>query len=619
MPLFGKRSSHFLGGLKRRWRRREASGGLRDRAGWDQRLILSLSRTRLPTWRQIRHLPEVLSSNDSLRLKIGTLLLAAGAAILGARFYFANTVMAPAVGGEIVEGVVGTPRSLNPILSLSNDVDNDLTRLVFSRLFAPDGNGNLVPDLVETSSVSDDQKTYTFTLRQDVRWHDGEPATADDVVFTLGLIQDPAWKSPLFNAFKDVSVEQSDAKTVRLTLNEPFAPFLSRLTFGVLPKHVWKDVAPQNALQSEFNLKPVGSGPFKFASLKRDKRGFILSYTLSRHGDYYRDAPFLENLTLKFYPDYSAAVEALRKRQIESLSFIPHDMRDDIRDLAQVIPISLELPQYNAVFFNRQRNELLKDKDVRRALIMAIDKGRIILDVLDGDGRPLDGPALPGYTGLLGSHSVPFNLTEAGVLLESLGWKIDPQDGIRKKTIVTETPKKKKEEAVVPLKLTLTVVDQPESLSVAEIVKNGWRAVGVDASITAVPASEIHRTVIKPREYEALLYGQLLAADSDPYPFWHSSQIQDPGLNLAMLADRDADNAIEAAQKTGDPAGRQEKYKTFLEVLARELPAAFLYSPSYTYPFPSTIKGFSGTRAANPADRFASVTSWYLKMKRVWK
>lgn len=614
MPLFGKR----FGGFKRRWRR-EPSGRLRDQASWDKRLILSLSRTRLPTWRQIRHLPEVLSSNDSLRLKIGAVLLAAGAAVLGTRFYFNNTVMAPAVGGEIVEGVVGTPRSLNPILSPSNDVDNDLTRLMFSRLFAPDGSGHLAPDLVESYAVSDDQKTYALVLRTDARWHDGEPVTADDVVFTVGLIQDPAWKSPLFNAFKDVSVEQTDAKNVRLTLKEPFAPFLSRLTFGILPKRVWKDVDPRNALQSEHNLKPVGSGPFKFSSLKRDKRGFVLSYTMERNGDYYRGAPFLENLTLKFYPDYPAAVEALRKRQVDSLSFVPHDMRGDIRDLANVIPISLELPQYTAVFFNRQRNESLKDREVRRALIMAIDKGRIILDVLDGDGRPLDGPALPGYTGVLGNSSVSFNLTEAGSALESLGWKLDPQDGIRKKTVVTETPKKKKEETVVPLKVALTAVDQPESLAVAEIVKNGWQAIGVDVAVTAVPASEIHRTTIKPRDYEALLYGQLLAADSDPYPFWHSSQIQDPGLNLAMLADRDADNAIEAAQKTGDSAVRQEKYKAFLEVLARELPAAFLYSPSYTYPFPAAIKGFSGARAANPADRFASVTSWYLKMKRVWK
>lgn len=608
-------SKSWFGRFKRSGRPAPASFG--DQKGWDKRLVQSLTSARLPTWRQIRHLPEVLSKNDSLRLRIGGLLFVAGLAVIGLSYYYAHTVFGPAQGGEVVEGVVGTPRSLNPVLSSSNDVDDDLMRLTYSRLFTVDGDGNLIQDLVSKYDVSSDLKTYTLTIRDDAKWHDGQEVTADDVLFTFGLIQDPAWKSPLGATFKDVKVEKTDERTIKLTLKDPYAPFLSLLQFGILPRHVWKDVDPQNAQMAEADLKPIGSGPFMFDDMRRDKRGFVMSYSLKRNPNYYEKAPYIDRLTFQFYPDYASAMDALRKRQITSLSFVPRDMRKELTGLANVVPVSLELPQTTAVFFNPERNPELKDKDVRRALIMGIDKGRILFDVLGGDGHPLDHPALPGFSAT-STGSVPFNLQGAGDLLDSLGWKIDSETGLRMKAPPAD-PKAKTPPAADTLHVTLTVVDQPESLSAATIVKNGWSALGVSVTIDAIPASDIHRDVIAPRAYEALLYSQLLAADSDPYPFWHSSQVKDPGLNLAMFADRDADAALEAARTTTDPAARQQDYVKFLSVLADQLPAAFLYSPSYTYAIPAGMKGFGGTWVNSPSDRFATVSDWYLKTARVWK
>jgi peptide/nickel transport system substrate-binding protein len=612
MSLFRDRSRSLFGRFARAKGRRSPAS-LREQAGWDKRLVQSLTSARLPTWRQVRHLPEVLSSNDSFRLRLGALLFVAGLALLGVRAYYANTEIGPAVGGEIVEAVVGTPRSLNPILSVSNDVDNDLTRLLFSRLFTVDGAGRVVPDLVEEYGISEDQKTYTFTMRGNARWHDGEPLTADDVIFTLALIQDPAWKSPLQPLLKDVKFEKTGDRTVALTLAEPYAQFLSRLNFGILPRHVWKDVQPQDAGMVEAGLKPVGSGPFKFSDMRRDKRGFVLSYTVERNADYYKEAPYVEKLSFHFYQDYATALEALRKRQAHSMSFVPRDMRADLVGLSHVVPVSLELPQATAVFFNARNNDTLQEKDVRRALSMAIDKVRILFDVLGGDGHPLDRPALPGMSAT-SVEPVPYRIDEAGALLDELGWKIDPEDGLRKKDVDKDAKTDPKTLAV-----TLTTVDQPENLNVASIIRNGWSSLGVEATVNAVPASEIHRTVIKPREYEALLYGQLMGTDPDLYPFWHSSQVQDPGLNLAMFADKDADAALEEARRTADPDARKDAYRRFLAILAEEVPAAFLYSPSYTYPMPAELRGFSGTRVASPSDRFSTVTSWYLETARVWK
>jgi peptide/nickel transport system substrate-binding protein len=615
MPSYRERSGSLFDRLKRGWNRRRPVA-FREHDGWDKRLVHSLTSTKLPTWRQIRHLPEVLSSNDSFRLRLGIGLFAVGLALLGGGFYYSHTVIGPSVGGSITEGVVGSPHSLNPVLSLSNDVDNDLSRLVFSRLFTTDGNGRLAQDLVQEYGVSPDQKTYSFKLREGMRWHDGQALTADDVLFTLSLIQDPAWKSPLAPFFKNVTVEKPDDLTISMTLKEPYAQFLAHLDFGILPRHVWKDVSPTDAQMVEANLKPIGSGPFKFEDLRRDKRGFVLSYTLERNAGYYQVAPYIEKLTFQFYQDYPSALEALRKRQIQSLSFVPRDKREDIKNISSVTAVSLELPQATAVFFNPKQNPLLGDKGVRRALTMAIDKGRILFDVLNGDGHPVDHPVLPGMSAT-STAPVTYNLAAAGELLDSLGWKIDSTDGLRRRVV---TPAKGSTPAVMEtLSMTLTTVDQPESVGTATIIKNGWLALGVDVVLTTVPASEIHRTVIRSRDYDALLYGQLLGSDLDPYPFWHSSQIQDPGLNLAMFSNPAADQALESARRTADPAARAQAYAKFLSILTEQQPAAFLYSPSYTYAMPAELKGFGGSRVNTPSDRFATITSWYLETARHWK
>lgn len=578
----------------------------------------SLANTRFPSWRQIRHLPEVLSSNDNLRLQVGSVLVLFGLAVFGARFYYSHTQLVPAVGGTMTEGIVGTPRSLNPILAISNDVDSDLVRLTYSSLFAADGNGALTPDLVDGYTVSPDQKIYTLRLLP-AKWHDGKPVTADDVVFTFSLLQDPNWKSPLQTEFIDVAAQKIDDGTVRFTLKSPFAPFLSELTFGIVPEHVWKDVSPQDVLQAEANLKPVGSGPFEYSDLKRDGRGFVLSYDLKRNPGYYRQTAFLEGLSFRFYPDATAALDALKRQEVDSLSYVPRDLRTNLSSISQTVAVSMELPQYMAVFFNQSRNVALKDKAVRQALALATNTSRIMLDVLHGEGHPIDGPPLPVSSA---TGTIAFNPDSAGTLLDAAGWKIDKADGIRKKTTTVATKTKTgtvNTQSAVPLHITLTAVDQPESLATAKIIKDSWVAIGVAVDLNAVAVADASRTVVKPRDYEALLYSQLLGPYSDPYLFWHSSQANDQGQNLALFVNRQADDAIEAARATTDPSVRQTQYGRFLTVLANEVPAVFLYSPSYVYPLPANLKGFTGTRTSAPSDRFATVTGWYLKTQRAWK
>lgn len=608
MDSFLERLQRLLTRLQRRFFRFFSRRRLAEKDAWNRRLVHSLSRTRLPSWRQVRHLPEVLSTNDNLRLQIGALLVLAGLAIFGVQWYYAHTEVAPIVGGSMTEGVVGVPHSLNPVLAVQSDVDLDLTRLIYSSLYATDKDGNVVPDLVETETVSTDQKTYTLKLRE-AKWHDDRPVTASDVIFTLSLIQDPAWKSPLQKGLSGLTATKIDDRTVRLAASAPFPSFRALFTFGILPEHVWKSVAPADALTSEANLKPIGSGPFAFDQLERDGRGFIQAYSLKRNDEYYVQPPYLERLRFQFYPDSAAALDALKRHDVDSLSYVARNQADQLKGLGHVTTVALGLPQVTAVFFNGQQNSALKDRNVRRALAMSTNKGRLLLDVLHGEGRTLDGLPLPSYVPPATNAAPTYDLAGAAALFDAAGWKLD-KDGLRKKT---------EGKTVTPLVIRLTVVDQPESLEAARVIEDSWSAAGVTTEIDAVAPADAYAARIQPRNYEALLYGQLFGIDGDPYPYWHSTQVSSPGLNLALFANRQADLALEAARTAVDPAVRAKRLAEFRAVMNDQVPAVFLYSPTYTYPLPTALKGFGGTRINIPADRFATITGWYLKTGRVWK
>src|SRR3954471_10052594 len=146
-------------------------------------------------------------------------------------------------GGTYVEAMIGAPRYVNPLLA-SSDTDLDLTHLVFSGLTRLDDRGMIIPDLVEGWQVSGDSRTYTFTLRPNLRWHDDQPLTADDVVFTIGLLHDKSFPGDPAMAvpWTDVRVDAPTQQTIRFTLPAANASFMQFTTLGILPRHLWADV-----------------------------------------------------------------------------------------------------------------------------------------------------------------------------------------------------------------------------------------------------------------------------------------------------------------------------------------------------------------------------------------
>lgn len=578
----------------------------------DKRLVSALSGRRAPTRKQIRHLPKVLSPREKSTAGILTLIMLVALGVMGGNAYYGLTDAVPQRGGEFAEGLIGTPRFINPILAQTNDVDLDMTRLVFSGLVRYDGNGQLSPDLAERYEISEDQLTYTFFLKSNVTWHDGHPFTADDVVFTIASIQDPDFQSPIGRSFRGITAEKIDDHTVKFTLKETFAPFLSLLTVGILPEHLWYNIPPANATLTELNKKPIGTGPWQFDNFKRDASGSIKSYTLTPYAGYYGATPNFDQVTFRFYGDATTAIEALKNKQVRSIAYLPADNIEDIASYRTLTYERLEQPQYVALFFNQTKNDLLKADYVRQALALATDKQHLITEIFHGNARAIDAPVLPGIeAGELTRYD--HQPEAAAALLEKNDWKL----------VSTTTPDGLSEQVrykgKYELAVSLTVVDQPTSIAVAEALKKSWASIGVKTTIVIVERGKALTETVNNRGYEILLFGHNVGADPDPFAFWHSSQISYPGLNLAGFNNKASDTLLEEARMTADWSKRQEKYQQFLAHVTKGTPAIFLYSPYYLYPHDRQIKGMSQVSIASPADRLLQLGQWYTKTNRVWR
>jgi len=570
--------------------------------------------------KQLKHLPRFLTDKEKAAIKFFLVLMGLSLLISGTKYASDHVVRVPTIGGEYVEAAVGNPRTINPILNSGNAADADIIKLVYTGLMRTNERGELVPDLAATTEVSPDGKTYTVTIKDGVRWQDGEPFTAKDVVATIGFIKTPGWNSPLAGLFKNVAADASDDRTVRFTLEEPYSPFLSALTVGILPAHLWQDAKPEYAARAELNLKPIGTGPYKFKSLVKDKKGSIRSYTLTRNENYYGDGPLISAITFKYYPDFPSAIDALSAKKADGISYLPLETRGEVEKIRNVDIYSLHLPQYTAVFFNQKKNVLVRSRAVRQALALAVDKERIVREALQGSAELAFGPIPPGFLGYdEGVKKYGFDLKAAADLLDQEGWKLDA-DGIRKKTTVDKTIKDPaKATTVTPMELTLTTVDAKENIAAAQVIKENWESLGVKTDVNVVPASKIQKENIRVRDYDALLYGEIIGPDSDPYPFWHSSQNEDGKLNLALFSNRRADELLEKARFTNKPDERASFYKEFQSILAEEEPAVFLYRTDYIHAVSRKVKGMGTETVFAPADRFTDVANWYIEMKDAWR
>ena len=560
--------------------------------------------TNLRTWWAL--LVQHSTVREKIMLIVLIVVLVSSVAFTAQGFLRRNTILIPQSGGTYAEGAVGQPRHINPILAGSNDLDRDLTNLVFSSLFKINNNLEFEGDLATGYTISEDGKTYTVSLRDNVVWHDGTPFTADDVVFTIRSIQTPDYDSPLESSFQGVQVDSLDPTTVVLTLKEPYAQFLQNLTIGIVPKHVWESVPPQNAALAEQMLKPVGTGPFKFAEITTRRRtGEITSIRLVRNEDFYGQLPYLDELTTVFYATQEEAVSALTTNQVQGISFLPVSLAESVDNKSSLEIRRILLPQYFGLFFNPVKNDLLSDAGIRAALSLATNREAIIEEALSGEAKKLTTPIPPGMFEFPDLDEPTYNPDVARQNLEEAGWTDENSDGIREKD---------DEE----LRVTLTTTDWPEYAQTAELLKTQWEEIGVGVEIQTQGAGSIQQTVVGPREYEILLYGEVLSIDPDPYAFWHSTQTRNPGLNLSLFKDADVDKLLEEARRTLNFEERQTKYFEFQQKFIELNPAVILYQPYYLYAQRDSVRGAEMEQANLPDGRFNDIENWHVQVKRVW-
>ncbi len=571
------------------------------------------SRWRLITVRKILYLPHMMSREEKRILLLLLLGLIIGGVGLGTRAYVSLTHPVPAIAGSYTEGIIGTPHTINPLYA-SRDTDRDITRLIFSGLLTYDGDGHIEKDLASQYEISRDGKTYTVILNKNITWHDRKPLDADDVLFTIRAIQNPQYKSPLRANWQGVGVEKLDQYTIRFTLRSPYAPFIENLTQGIIPRHLWERIAPDVAVLHELNIKPVGSGPYRASRSKQNDDGSFAWYEVSRNDSYYREGPYLKTIRLQFFASDAAMIQAWRKGDIDGFSPVP---AASVTGLPQekISLLSIQMPRIFSLFFNQKKNPALQDEKVRRALAYALNKNVLAHTATMGGGivintlLPQSGMHTPGKV-----STYEYNPDMSRKLLAEAGWNTINQDGIREKKI----RQKGKGSSSQPLRFTLVTSDWPELVRAAESIKAMAKDVGIDIVVAQKTFNDLQDMAIRPRNFELLLFGQVYGYEPDPFAFWHSSQIKDPGLNVALYASKKADKILEAARRESDKDIRAQKYEQFIELSSQDLPAIPLYTQLYLYLLPADMKGVATTKISLPADRLNGVAAWYRKTKRVF-
>ena len=523
------------------------------------------------------------------------------------------SIEVPTNGGSLKEGIIGSPRFVNPVLAVS-DVDNDLTELIYSGLVKSGPDNSLITDLAENYDISSDGLVYTFILKDNIYFQDGVKVTTDDVEFTINKIQDSTIKSPKRPGFYDVKVEKIDEKTIKFILKKPYSPFLENLTIGILPKHLWDNLSSDQFPLSQYNVEPVGSGPYKVTKMETLKKNMLLIptyYELSAFSKYVSGKPFIEQLIVDFYKDEKTLIDAYNNKDIESINSISPDKIVDIKRQKNSKINTSPLPRVFAVFFNQNQSEALTYKEVRQALNISVDRNKIVNDVLFGYGKALYGP-VPSSLVNNQIEDVKNNDIDTAInLLTKAGWIKSTSTGIMSKKI--------SKSKTIPLSITISTLNSNDLVRTAELVKSDWEKIGAQVEIKQFDFGDLQQNIIRPRKFEALLYGEVVGRDMDFFAFWHSSQRNDPGLNIAMYTNTKVDKLLEDARKTLDTSSRIAKYKTFSEEIQKDVPAIFLYSPEFIYITPGKIQGFSLSAITLPFERFLNINNWYIETNNLWK
>ena len=499
-------------------------------------------------------------------------------------------IKVPTYGGEVREGIIGTPRFINPVLA-SNEQDKDLTILLFAGLTKKDETGAIILDIAQSINKSEDGLRYDVVLKNTATFHDGKKVTADDIIYTINLIQNPLIKSPHRIEWEGVTIEKISDTEITFTLKKPYPLFMDTLSIGILPKHIWKNLNEDQISLSDFNIHAIGSGPYKLDDIVTES-GIPTVFTLKAHKRYTLGRPYIETIIISTYQNEKYLLKAYEEKDITRMHGISPEKVVALSVATTSIKTSL-LPRTFAIFFNPNKLSPLADKNVRTALQMAINKQAIVDQVLFKYGKTINGP----YPFDADVEPSEYNPIKAQELL------------IKSKAI---------KNASSSFEITLATANTDEMKKVAEMIKADWEKVGVTASISIYDVSDLNQNIIKDRDFQALLFGAITESPSDLYAFWHSSQRTYPGLNISNYVSKELDENLEILRSSEDETERNEAYDAVKKEFTEEVPGIFLFSPSLIYITNDKNTSLLPRYSYENASRFMLVESWYRYTDEVW-
>jgi peptide/nickel transport system substrate-binding protein len=513
----------------------------------------------------------VLSRKEKMVLIGAFVAFIVSGAIFGSLYFFSKTEIVPAYGGTFTEGLVGQPVFINPVMPV-NEIDRDISRLVFSSL----------ADLAESITYSEEGRIWNVRLKEDITWHDSEPLTSDDVIFTIDTIQDPDSRSLLYASFQGVAAERLSEREIQFVLQNPYAFFAQDhlANLGIIPRHIFDGIPVQNYDIILDGRYPIGSGPYMITGYNVDGKNLTISdISLSAYDAYFGEQPYIETISFKFFKTKDELAEAYNNGTIDGFGI------STAEGISESLKIRHQLhffksPRYYALFINQSTApEALQELDVRKALSGAINRDTLVSSVFNDNATPLYGPTI--------LNTDPVDTFDPSVL-----------NG---------------------LKLSIVVPAESFLEKTADLIKTQWETYGANVTLDIVSLKEIQENVLKNNAYEIILFGNIVKESQDLFSFWHSSRRFYPDQNLALYQNQDVDDLLEAYRKSFNEEERKNYLKEASDIITQDIPALFLYSPDYVYVSSPKVGGFNTAQPINTsADRFADITSWYVRTKRIF-
>jgi peptide/nickel transport system substrate-binding protein len=491
-------------------------------------------------------------------------------------------------GGSFSEGLIGSPRFINPVL-VQSQTDKDLTKLVFGSLLFIQ-NDEINYQLAQSLDISKDHTEYTLELKNNLFFHNGEHITADDLLFTIEKIQDPLIKSPLAIRWEGVSVEKLNTYTVKFVLAKSYADFPHNLDIGILPKSLWKDASPEEFIFSLYNTNPVGSGFYEVTHIEKGSDGIAEYYVLKNKKNTH--AAYITKIIIHFFENEESRIKAYNEGIIDTL-YGASQHQDKLSVGNDVRQYSGTLPRVFGIFFNQGKNQILENKYLRDAILKSVDIQTITEKVFLSDALYTNNPLG------IAADTQTYNPTEAQKILENNQWQKNEQGVYVKDGKVLE--------------FTLSIPNVEDFTLFAEYMQTNLQEHGISMNIKSFDQGELAQNIIRPRDYEAIFFGYMIAKKSDLYAFWHSSQKNDPGLNISLYSNKNVDKILQETRIGTNDFKKDE----IINEITQDIPALFLYSPTYNYIVPKHIQG-TDIVVTQDEDRFNTIQDWYIKTRHVW-